>query len=127
MASEILKRHLKRFTEDLFAKYGRTNKRSLTAIGAEHYSIRKVDHSGAPPQPLAPKLNEELIKIGALGTKGFDNYIGCCCEVRASNRIIMKRPSTPIKDIIFTAAIRPRTGQIIRRCKNCRQVFGNGI
>ena len=64
------------------------------------------------------------MKIAPLGEKGIDNYVGCCCEVRASNQIIMARPSVPISDLEFTRAIRPRTGQTIRRCQNCRQIFG---
>lgn len=123
-ASAILYRKLRKFSEDLFTKYKRSNKLPATIIGAEHNEIKKVDHSGKPPNPLCVKLERELIKIAPIGTKGIDNYVGCCCEVRASNQIIELRLSVPIEDIIFTRAIRPRTGQTIRRCQNCRQVFG---
>ena len=124
MSSAILNRKLRKFSEELFATHRRSNKLPATIIGAEHREIKEVDHSGKVPAPLCVKLTNELIKIGPLGAKGIDNYIGCCCEVRASNKIIQKRLSIPIKDIIFTRALRPRTGQIIRRCQNCRQVFG---
>ena len=123
-ASEILYRKLRKFSEKLFATYKRSNKLPCTIIGAEHKEIKRVDHSGKVPNPLCDKLKRELIKIAPLGTKGIDNYVGCCCEVRASNQIIELRNSVPIKAIVFTKAIRPRTGQTIRRCKNCRQVFG---
>lgn len=122
--SAHLNRKLQRFSQELFAQYKRSNKLPATIIGAEHNEIRKVDHSGKPPEPLTSKLERELIKIAPIGEKGIDNYVGCCCEVRASNQIIEIRHSVPIEDIIFTRAIRPRTGQTIRRCQNCRQIFG---
>jgi hypothetical protein len=124
MASASLHRRLRKFSEDLFSKYKRSNKLPATIIGVEHHKIQVVDHSGKHPDPICSKLEKELIKIAPLGTKGIDNYVGCCCEVRASNQIILSRPSVPISALIFTTAIRPRTGQKIRRCQNCKQIFG---
>ncbi|WP_375560529.1 hypothetical protein ACE193_23005 [Bernardetia sp. OM2101] len=124
MASESLNRRLMRFSQDLFAKHKRSNKLPATIIGVEYRKTQVVDHSGTYPQPICSKLEKELIKIAPLGAKGIDNYVGCCCEVRASNQIILSHPIVPIKDLKFTRAIRPRTGQKIRRCQNCRQVFG---
>jgi len=124
MASEILKRKLRVFSQHLFFKYRRTNKLPATIIGAEHKEIKKVNHSGKVPNPMCSKLENELVKIAQLGTKANGNYVGCCCEVRVSNEIIQIRNSVPISAIIFTDAIRPRTGQVIRRCQNCRSVFG---
>jgi hypothetical protein len=124
MASASLNRKLRKFSEDLFAKYKRSNKLPATIIGVEHREIQAVDHSGKHPNPICAKLERELIKIAPLGEKGIDNYVGCCCEVRASNQIILARLSVPISDLEFTRAIRPRTGQTIRRCQNCRQIFG---
>ncbi|MFV8271263.1 hypothetical protein ACNQGP_15190 [Flavobacterium sp. GT2N3] len=124
MPSEILNRKLRSFSEKLFAKHKRTNKLPATIIGAEHLSNKEVAHSGKHPNPICSKLEKELVKIAPLGKKGLDNYVGCCCEVRASNKIILLRPSVSIGDITFTRAIRPRTGQTIRRCQNCKQVFG---
>lgn len=122
--SIVLNSKLRKFSEDLFLRHKRSNKLPATIIGAEHKEIKKVDHSGQVPNPLSPKLEKELTKIAPLGTKGIDNFVGCCCEVRASNQVIMTKNSVPISDIVFTRAIRPRTGQTIRRCQNCRQVFG---
>lgn len=124
MATEILNRKLKRYSELLYKKYGRSNKLPATIIGAEHNELKKVDHSGKPPKPLANKLMKELIKIAPIGQIGHDYRVGCCCEVRASNQIILKKNSVPIRDIEFTLAKRPRTWQTIRRCLNCKQVFG---
>ncbi|WP_283635733.1 hypothetical protein [Aquaticitalea lipolytica] len=124
MASAALNRRLNKYSEKLFTKYKRSNKIPATIIGAEHKEIQKVDHSGKVPNPISFKLKKELIKIAPLGEKGIDNYVGCCCEVRASNQIILLRHSVPIKDIIFTQAKRPRTRQPVRRCLNCRKIFG---
>ena len=127
MASEHLERRVKRYRENLFARYGRRNRAPKVVIGAQHFEICKVDHSGQCPTDIAPKLERELVKIAPLGEKGHDNYVGCCCEVRASNQIILLRPSAPIAAIAFTKALRTRTGEPVRRCRNCREVFGNGI
>lgn len=120
MTSEILKRKLRSYANTLTIL---SNKLPATIIGAEHGRIKTVDSSGAPPNPLAPSLRDKLEKIGNIGTKGIDNVLGCCSEVRASNQILMVRQA-PIRNIQFTDAIRPRTGQVIRRCKNCTNVFG---
>jgi hypothetical protein len=124
MTSEILNRQLRNYSKKVCSTQGRSNRRHRTIIGAEHKEIRKVDGSGSVPEPLAQKLKIELIKIAPLGTKGIDNYVGCCAEVRASNKIILSRNSAQIEKIRFTDAIRPRTGQRIKRCKNCNKVFG---
>ncbi|MBL4755199.1 MAG: hypothetical protein JKY52_16590 [Flavobacteriales bacterium] len=124
MASAKLNRKLRRYGENLFSTYGRSNKLPKTIIGAEHKEIMQVDHSGKVPEPLAPKLRRELVKIAPLGTRGHKYFVGCCCEVRSSNQIILIRSSTPIKDIDFTVARRTRTWQTKRRCQNCRAVFG---
>jgi hypothetical protein len=124
MASEILQRKVQSFTYNLVSTLGRSNRLPATVIGAEHKKNKVVDQSGCCPSPIARKLEKELIKIAPLGTKGIDNFVGCCCEVRSSNQIILKRITIPISAISFTEALRPRTGQIVRRCRNCRQVFG---
>jgi hypothetical protein len=124
--SKRLKRKLTYYSNDLIASLGRTNKLPATIIGAEHGRKMRVDSSGPPPDPLAKSLRVPLEIIGSIGSKGIDNYIGCCCEVRASNQILLE-VIAPIRNIQFTQAIRPRTGQVIRRCENCKQVFGDGI
>jgi hypothetical protein len=123
-ASPILKRKLQKYREQLFTQFGRTNRMPKAIIGAEYYSKKEVDKSGPHPQPLAPKLEKELRKIGEPGTKGIDNYIGCCCEVRSSNRIMITDHRINVEDIIFTEAMRPATGSRMRPCQNCQKVFG---
>lgn len=124
MASAILARKVKRYREWLFSKYGRNNRIPKTVIGAEYRYKRQVDHSGPCPNSIATKLKLELLKIAPLGTKGIDNYVGCCCEVRSSNKIMITDNRINITDIDFTDALRSKTGQVRKRCANCKAVFG---
>lgn len=124
MASEFLKRKLRQYSIDLIATHGRSNKLPATIIGAEHGRKKEVDSSGPPPKPIAKSLKDVLVeKLAPIGQKGIDNYVGCCCEVRSSNKILLTTVA-PIRNIQFTNAIRPRTNQVINRCQNCKKVFG---
>jgi hypothetical protein len=122
MPSEQLKRKLRNYSTRLIRTFGRTNKLPATIIGAEHGRFRKVDRSGSAPNPIANSLKDALELIAPIGTKGIDNFVGCCCEVRSSNQILLVTVA-PIRNIDFTDAIRPRTNQIISRCQNCQTVF----
>ena len=122
MASEQLKQNLRNYATRLIRITGRTNKLPATIIGAEHGRFKKVDCSGPAPNPIADNLQNALERIAPIGTMGIDNYVGCCCEVRSSNQILLSTVA-PLGDIVFTNAIRPRTNQIIRRCRNCTKVF----
>ena len=124
MASNILEDKLRIYIDKSWAKYGRSNKLPKTVIGVESKNLKKVDKSGSVPKPLAQKLEVELIKIAPLGTPGHDNFVGCCCEVRSSNQILLIRSSISIKSLVFTDAKRPFSGQTIKRCLNCKSVFG---
>tara|TARA_R110002020_G_scaffold73623_3_gene188900 strand:- start:503 stop:964 length:462 start_codon:yes stop_codon:yes gene_type:complete len=124
MASGELNRKLTQLRTDLFKKYGRSNKLPKVIIGAEYRKKRAVDHSGKCPNPLARKLEKELLKIGPLRSKGHHNFIGSCCEVRSSNQIMIKKNFLKPTDISFTKAKRTRTGQNKHRCPNCQIVFG---
>lgn len=125
MASEALRKKLIHYANDLVAEFGRNNKLPATIIGAEYRGKKKTDHSGKVPNPIAPFLKRELEKIAPLGEKGYKYRVGCCCEARASNQILLELTLLPtLKSIRFTNAIRPRTNQIINRCQNCQTVFG---
>jgi hypothetical protein len=124
MASNILENKVKIYIDKAWAKYGRSNDLPKTVIGVEYKRLKKVDKSGSVPNPLVPKLKTKLVKIAPLGTKGFDNYVGCCCEVRSSNQLLLTSPSIPINALVFTEAKRPYSGQTIKRCLNCKSVFG---
>ncbi len=123
MPTQHLRRKVIKYVNDLIATHGRTNKLPATIIGAEYAGMKKVDCSGRAPRPIASSFEYALLEIAPIGAKGIDNFVGCCCEVRASNQILLNR-AAPLKNIQFTDAIRPRTNQIIRRCMNCQTVFG---
>lgn len=38
--------------------------------------------------------------------------------------LLLNNPHLKLKDIKFTSAIRPRTGEVIPRCQNCINIFG---
>ena len=123
MALEQLKRKLRNSVESSNTSI-KKNKLPSTIIGASYNNINHVDRSGSVPDPISKKLEHELTKIAPLGKKGYDNIVGCCCEVRASNKVLKSAPYINLDEILFTDAIRPRTGQIVKRCRNCKQVFG---
>ena len=126
MASHALLTKLNNYSNKLIALYGRSNKLPATIIGAEFQRLKKVDKSGSIPNPISPYLKRELENnLGPLGTVCQKYRIGCCCEVHASNQIFLT-PNiiTNTKNIVFTSAKRPRTNQVINRCRNCQTVFG---
>ena len=93
-------------------------------IGASISNHQAVAKTGLnPSDPLFGKLRERLLRIGNLFEKLNGNIIGCCAEVTAANKILFLSPSAPINKIIFTEAIRPRTMQKIKTCKNCQVTF----
>lgn len=79
-------------------------------------SGRKTDYS------VAPELESTLSRIGTIGEKINGNYLGFCAEPNAAFNLITKRYCR-IDDICFTRAIRPRTLQVIKYCRNCKQTF----
>ncbi len=52
------------------------------------------------------------------------NTIGCCAEFRAGNELLLENPGFGPKDVKFTQAIRPRTGEVVPPCSNCEYIFG---
>ena len=124
MASNLLEDKVRIYIDKAWAKYGRSNDLPKTVIGVEYKKMKKVDKSGSVPNPLSLKLQTELVKIAPLGKLGYDNYVGCCCEVKSSNQILLALPRVPITALVFTEAKRPFSGQTIKRCLNCKSVFG---
>ena len=93
-------------------------------VGAEHSHLTEIARSSkAPVLPLVARLRERLEILGRIDSRVNGNYLGRCAEVRASNKILVNRPSVKVKDIDFTEAIRPRTMQFVKTCDNCRQTF----
>lgn len=126
MPSIKLQEQLKNYIKILQKKF-KKNRIPATAIGVEYLSTRKTDFSGPPPDVTAipPKLLSSLGQLGKIGSRANGNTIGCCCEVRSANKILGPKKNLKPTDVIFTKAIRPRTGQHILRCQNCITVFGN--
>ena len=122
--SKILEKKLRAYQKTLIKTFESSNRKPKVIIGVEHKNLRSTDKSGPVPTTLAPKLEKELIKIAPLGQKGHKYSVGCCCEVSSSNKLILKRPSIPIADLVFTDAIRVFSGQRKARCQNCKDVFG---
>ncbi|MEZ2686638.1 hypothetical protein ACBQ20_17850 [Proteus vulgaris] len=52
------------------------------------------------------------------------NTLGRCAEFRAANELMLSNPNLKVKDIQFTPAVRPRTGEVVPRCDNCTNMFG---
>jgi len=98
-----------------------------TAIGAVDPWTGKVVASSNGPVPdiIAPELKAYAERLGGLGVKtACGNTLGRCAEFRAANELLLNNPHLKLKDIKFTSAIRPRTGEVIPRCQNCINMFG---
>lgn len=129
-----LEKSLIKFNSDLMKEYIKEGKRKenirQTSIGGIYNSSSHLDGSGKVPNPLAKQLESKLVRIGPINTRSpiCHNIIGCCCEVRVSNQLILKQSipyKVKIEHILFTKARRVRTNQYMKRCKNCISVFGN--
>jgi RHS repeat-associated protein len=104
------------------ARAGRT---WIAAYDVETGAIA-VGHSG--PVPNAAELHPDLLSAmdsaGGLGARntGVAQPVGCCGEVDAANQLLQR--GSKLENIRFTDAIRPRTGEVIPTCPNCRATFG---
>ncbi|WP_420921600.1 hemagglutinin repeat-containing protein [Enterobacter quasiroggenkampii] len=99
-----------------------------TAIGAVDPLTGKIvtTSNGAVPTIVAPELQAYADKLGGLGVKtACGNTLGRCAEFRAANELLLTNPSLKLKDIQFTPAVRPRTGEVVPRCENCKNIFGD--
>jgi filamentous hemagglutinin len=118
-ANKQLDQYVKSFAD---SKY-----KPATAIGAVDPLTGKVvtTSNGAIPEVIAPELKAYAEKLGGLGVKtACGNTLGRCAEFRAANELLLSNPNLTLKDIKFTPAIRPRTGEVIPRCENCTNMFG---
>lgn len=96
-----------------------------TVVGAELNGQTAIATSGAVPGTIAPKLEAVASELGGVGTKtASGNTVGCCGEFRAANELLLKNPSATPSQVNFTDAIRPRTGEVIPPCENCKTTFG---
>lgn len=89
---------------------------------------RKFGESGEAPVPIRSDLEYRLKQIGRIGkTKIGNTVVGCCAEVISSNSLLEQYAWMQINAINFTVAIRPKTMEIIRMCRVCRQTFNHGV
>lgn len=72
-----------------------------------------------------PMLKNELEKLAPIGQKrsGCNNTVGACAEPHAADLVFRDYPVCDMSDLQFSEAYRPRTGQRIPYCKNCKDVF----
>ncbi|MCC9065589.1 hypothetical protein [Flavobacterium piscisymbiosum] len=96
-----------------------------TVVGAELNGQTMIATSGAPQSVIAPQLEGVVGELGGIGTKtATGNTVGCCAEFQAGNNLLLENPNALPNQINFTNAIRPRTGQTIPMCDNCKTTFG---
>jgi hypothetical protein len=113
-----------RATKDLARRYKAKGLNPAAVVYAFFYNfIVKSDSSGDSPTRISPKLEKKLLLLGPLRAivNGFP--VGCCAEARASNKVLLSYRILDVEDIRLTEAYRPRTGQRVPRCQNCRQTF----
>ncbi|WP_217607280.1 DUF6443 domain-containing protein [Chitinophaga sp. GbtcB8] len=82
-----------------------------------------IGTSGKIPSVIAPNLFNAAKKVGGVGAKNAGNVVGCCGEFQTGNQLMLNNPALKPGDIKFTPAIRPRTGEAIPTCDNCKVIF----
>jgi hypothetical protein len=94
-----------------------------TVGGAELNGQTAIATSGAPPTVVSPQMEAAAQSLGGIGAKTPAGTVGACCEVHAANELLLKNPTAMPQDINLTPAIRPRTGQVVPMCDNCKVIF----
>jgi len=94
-----------------------------TVGGAELNGQTAIATSGAPPNVVAPQLEAATTSLGGVGAKTAAGTVGACCEFHAANELLLKNPTAMPQDVNLTPAIRPRTGQAVPMCDNCKVIF----
>ncbi len=74
-----------------------------------------------------PTLKKRLDDIGQIGypTHLDKNILGRCAEQHSGNNYMKKAHENHLKNLNFSITIRPRTGQTIDFCNNCKEIFPN--
>lgn len=100
-------------------------------IGAKTKKYHGFGTSHVVLSKYHPKLLSCLQTLGKVGSaskfSGTGNIVGKCAEAKAANGLLSLDASSDINDIKFTAAIRPRTMEVISPCPNCVQIFGANL
>lgn len=101
------------------------SKKKAVAVGAydERTGRAVAAFAGDMPRKIAPELRNRAEAIGGLGSLGLTerNIVGVCAEFHVVNKLLLS--GAKWEDIHLTPAIRPRTGQIIPFCANCKAMF----
>ncbi len=96
-----------------------------TAVGVYDAKLGRIasDFSGNIPNKISGSLVKRANRIGGIGSKGLtpNNIVGRCAEFRSANTLMSR--GSQINNIRFTSAVRPRTGEVVPTCKNCKSIF----
>ena len=99
------------------------------AVGAYDEKTGKTvaAFAGEIPKKIHPDLLKLAERVGAIGTLGVTdrNTVGVCAEFHVINDLLLS--GSKLEDIRLTRAIRPRTGQFMPYCDNCRVMFSEII
>ena len=90
-----------------------------------NYHRLYIDTSHSRPDySSAPVLETALNDLGGIGKKRNEckNTIGYCAEPHAA-LITLQETKQSINKLRFTTAYRPRTGEKIKYCDNCKEIF----
>lgn len=89
-----------------------------------HLLYINTTHS-KPDYKQTPILQAALQSIGTIGKtrKECKNVIGGCAEPKVVYYALMQTGFN-IRKLFFTQAYRPRTGEQVKYCRNCKDVFG---
>lgn len=102
---------------------GSTKKAMVVGAYDERTGKTVAAFAGAIPNRIASELRERAEAIGGLGTHGLTerNTVGVCAEFHVVNSLLLG--GAKWDDIHLTPAIRPRTGQVMPFCDNCKAMF----
>ena len=99
------------------------------AVGAYDEKTGKTvaAFAGEIPKKIHPDLLKLAERVGGVGTLGVTdrNTVGVCAEFHVINDMLLS--GSKLEDIRLTRAIRPRTGQFMPYCDNCREMFSEII
>ena len=115
----------KKLNETMAPHKGKRNAPSIMVAAYTATGLIEVASNGDIPGKIAPELQELADRHGGVGAKTeCGNTIGRCAEFRAANKLLLDNPDLKLKDIKFTKAKRPRTGQARPYYDNCVNIFG---
>jgi RHS repeat-associated protein len=122
--SSLTTKVLSNTTKVLAEEMNMAGMRPATVAGAELNGQTAIASSGAPPTVVSPQMEQAAQSLGGMGTINSAGTVGACSEVRAANELLSNNPGAKITDINLTPAIRPRTGETVPMCSNCKIIFG---